>query len=106
MQIYVIKRIDSPTLFFNFLDGQVRENLLTPLERPKISKTAKFESDLLKTNEDIVPQSREILQMFIWWRAQIAPPPPTIQTTVNSRNFAELYFRSLKTCDFQTWQIY
>ena len=30
-------------------------------ERLKISKSAKFESDWLKTNEDTVPQSREIL---------------------------------------------
>ena len=64
-----------------------------------MSKIANFESDLLKTNEDIVPQSREILQMFIWWGAQTCPLPPTpIQTTVN--------FRSLKTCDFQTCQVY
>ena len=31
-------------------------------ERLKISKAAKFESDLLKTNEDIDPQSRVILR--------------------------------------------
>ena len=30
-------------------------------ERFKISKIAKFESDLLKTDEDIAPQSRQIL---------------------------------------------
>ena len=42
----------------------------------KLVKTAKFESDFLKTNEDIVPQSRSILQMFIWWGAQTWPPPP------------------------------
>ena len=34
-------------------------------ERLKISKTAKFESDLLKTNQDIAPQSRESLQTFV-----------------------------------------
>ena len=33
-------------------------------QRSKISKIAKFESDLLKTNEDTAPQSREILQTF------------------------------------------
>ena len=34
----------------------------------KISKIAKFESDnLLKTNEYAAPQSREILQTFVWW---------------------------------------
>ena len=31
----------------------------------KISKFAKFESDLLKTNDDTAPQSREILQTFV-----------------------------------------
>ena len=35
-------------------------------ERLKISKIAQFESDLLKSNEDINPQSREILQTFVW----------------------------------------
>ena len=34
------------------------------------SKIVKFESDLLKTSEDIDPQSREILQTFVLWRAQ------------------------------------
>ena len=31
----------------------------------KISKFAKFETDLLKTNEGIAPQSPEILQTFV-----------------------------------------
>ena len=30
------------------------------------SKIAKFESDLLKTNEETTSQSREILQTFVW----------------------------------------
>ena len=34
-------------------------------ERLKIYKIAKFESDLLKSNEDTAPQSREILQTFV-----------------------------------------
>ena len=33
-------------------------------ERFKINKIAKFESDLLKTNEDMTTQGREILQAF------------------------------------------
>ena len=44
-------------------------------EHYKISKIAKFESDLLKLNEDIAPESREILQTFVWCGAQISPPP-------------------------------
>ena len=35
-------------------------------EHLKITKIAKFESDLLKTNEDTAPQSRETLQTFVW----------------------------------------
>ena len=53
-------------------------------ERLKISKIAEFESDLLKTNKDIAPQSREILQTFVWGGGHnLAPPPPpsTIQTS-------------------------
>ena len=43
----------------------------------KISKIAKFDSDLLKTDEDIAPpQSREILQTFVWLGAQMCPLPP------------------------------
>ena len=48
-------------------------------ERLKISKIAKFQSDLLKTNEDIAPQSREILQRFVCrghWQTPTHPPPP------------------------------
>lgn len=37
------------------------------IERLKISKVDKFESDLLKTNENIATQSRDILQTFVWW---------------------------------------
>ena len=29
-----------------------------------MSKTAKFESDLLKTNEDVIPYRRKILKML------------------------------------------
>ena len=36
-------------------------------QRLKINKIAWIESDLLKTNKDIAPQSREILQTLVWW---------------------------------------
>ena len=39
----------------------------------KISKIAKFEGDLLKTNEDIAPQGCKTLQKFVWWGAQTCP---------------------------------
>ena len=35
-------------------------------ESLKISETATFESDLLKTNENTTPQSCEVLQTFVW----------------------------------------
>ena len=40
------------------------------------SKISKFENDLLKTNEDIAPQRREILQTFVWVEGTNLPPPP------------------------------
>ena len=36
-------------------------------ERIKMRKIAKFESDFLKTYEDIAPQNCENLQTFVWW---------------------------------------
>ena len=42
--------------------GKIRQHYWK--ERLKISRTAKFQSDLLKTNEVIAPQSREILNLF------------------------------------------
>ena len=35
-------------------------------EHLKISTHAKFERDLLKTNEQIAPQSRRIFRTFVW----------------------------------------
>ena len=46
-------------------------------ERLKISKIAKFESDLLTTIEDTAPQSREILHTFVWWGRKLDPTPPS-----------------------------
>ena len=45
-------------------------------QRLKINKIAKFESDLSKTNEDIAPQKREILNMFLCWGHKLALSPP------------------------------
>ena len=36
-------------------------------ERQKIREFAKFESDLLKTNDGLTPQRHEILQTFVRW---------------------------------------
>ena len=54
--------------------------------RLKISKISKFESDLLKSYKDTAPQSREILQTFVWRGGAQTFPHPTIQTSENFRN--------------------
>ena len=42
-----------------------------------IFKDANFDHDLLKTAEEIAPQSHRILQTFVWWRwTSLFPPPP------------------------------
>ena len=52
---------------FNFWHGQVRENPSTPLKKClEINKTAKFEIDLLKVNEQTASQSLKNLQTFVW----------------------------------------
>ena len=66
------------TVVFNFWRGQVREYSSILLERGLfflISKIAKFANDLLKTNEDIGPQSPKILQTFVLWGAQTCHQP-------------------------------
>ena len=78
-----------------------------------MSNIAKFWKWLLKTDEDIGPQSREILQTFVWWGpAQTCFPstapslPHHVQRSVDFHNFAELYLCTLKTYRFQIWQFY
>ena len=66
----------------------------------KISKTAKFESDLLKTNEHVAPQSREILETLYWGGGGGANVSLKIQKSVNFRNSVELYLRSFKKFHF------
>ena len=34
-----------------------------------------------ETSDNIAPQSREILQTFVWWWAQTCPPPPPAHHT-------------------------
>ena len=54
-------------------------------ERVKISKAAKFESDLLKTYGDTAPQRRENFTNILYGGGKIAPPPYERQ-----QNFAPL----------------
>ena len=72
------------------------ENPSIPLERAteerlKISKIAKFESDLLKFYSHLYGGRRG------------AQTCPHHKTSVNFRKFAKLYLRSLKTYYFQIW---
>ena len=62
-------------------------------ERLKMSNVAKFWKWLMKTDEDIGPQSREILQTFVrWGPAQTCfSLPHHAQRSVDFHNFAELY---------------
>ena len=76
-------------------------------ERINISKIAKFQSDLLKINEDITPpRSRNFTDVGMVGSTNLPHHHTTIQTSVNFRKIAELYFRALKTYHFQIWQFY
>ena len=65
--------------FFKFWYGPVSENPSTPLKGSLKSRTAiaKFESDLLKRNDDEDRQGRKLLKMktFVWWGTPTCPPP-------------------------------
>ena len=67
--------------------GPVRENPRHHwVERLYISTIVKFESDSIKTNEDIAPQSREILQdVCLVGGTNLPPPPPPPSPTTYSR---------------------
>ena len=64
----------------------------------KISDLHKFKGDTSKESEDIALPSCEILQMFVRWGGEwgevcTSNVPPTLQTSVKFRVFAELYLR-------------
>ena len=66
---------------------------------------------LLKTNEDVAPQWRQILQTFVWWGSgtnllPLPPPHPPRTNVCLFFNFAELYICTLKTYHFLIWQCY
>lgn len=57
----------DPSMVLNFDMDKSEKNPWISLKRaPLTSKTAKFECDLLKTNEDIASQRREILQTLAY----------------------------------------
>ena len=79
----------DPSTVLNFDMDKLGKHPWTSLERaPLTSKTAKFESDLLKTNEDIASQRREILQTLVYGGGQKTCPSPCkrlyISTTLRS----------------------
>ena len=81
----------SRGVFFSLCE-RISLNWVGRKERFYISKIAKFESDFLKTNEDISPYSRVILQAFLSGGEQLTPTPPSpIQMSVHFRSFVELY---------------
>ena len=79
----------DPSTVLNFDMDKLGKHPWTSLERaPLTSKAAKFESDLLKTNEDIASQRREILQTLVYGGGQKTCPSPCkrlyISTTLRS----------------------
>ena len=81
-------------------------------ERLEITKIGKFESDLLKAKKDTAPQnSRNFTDVCMVGEGGRGGGgtnlSPTIQTSINFRNFAELHLCSLvKTYHFQIRQLY
>ena len=65
---------------------------------------AKRESDLLKTNEaNLPPPPPPTLTLTLTLALTPHPPAPfNIQTSVNFRNFVEVF---VARCHFQTWQV-
>ena len=79
--------------------GKIRQ--LRGKERLKIVKNAKYECDLLKSNEDMALQSREILQTFVWWGVQICPLPYKVQLIFIT--LLSYIFACLRRVTFKTW---
>ena len=74
----------------------------------KISTVVKFQSCLLKTYEDIVPQGCAILQTFVWWAASFPPSPgatttttTTVQTSVKFHDFGDYIFSRFRRIAFK-----
>ena len=84
-------QIELSTIFLTFhwdQLGNIRQRGW--IERLKVSKVDKFESDLLKTNENIATQSRDILQTFVWWEASSFSTPPTPPTPHPTKTYKRL----------------
>ena len=72
-------RVQTPLKYWIFFQAFLRNciNCVHCDDHFFIFKDANFDHDLLKTAEEIAPQSHRILQTFVWrgW-ASLFPPPP------------------------------
>ena len=73
-------------------------------ERLKIGEIAKFESNLLKTNEDIAPQRCEILQTFVWCGGGAPCERLKITTTLQTYIFTRLRRITFKPGNFANFK--
>ena len=88
--------IDTSTVYSTFyMDKLTKIYRHRWKENLKISNLAKFESDRIKTNKDMAPQSSTILWTFVWWGGGGVGGkfgPPTIQMPVKFRDFRSYIF--------------
>ena len=91
---FIKRRVDSSTIISAF-DWDQLAKIRRQHDRKgslKISKVAKFESDFLQTNEDIAPQSQEILQiryrcLYCGWQVRVPHNTKKKKTSVKFRDF-------------------
>ena len=60
-----MRLMDPSTVFLNLKHGPVSQTSSTLLEKTKIGIVLRIDSDLLKTNEDILPFQKKIVEVFI-----------------------------------------
>ena len=78
-------------------------------EHLEISKMAKFESDILQNSENMVLQSREILQTSVCWGASLCPQYTNVckisNATLWNYIFAILQDMNLKCGQFTNFKV-
>ena len=81
----LLAKLNSPvTRFFQLLTEAGWRKSVNTAGKNSLKSVQLFQSYLLKTYEDIVPQSCAVLQTFVWWAASFppfpgTPPPPPPQ---------------------------
>ena len=101
-------RIMSRGVFFSLFE-RISVNWVGRKESLYISKIAKFESDFFKTNENISPHSRVILQTFLQVGSNLPPPPPLPPykcLQIFAALWSYIFSLTYKTYHSQTWQFY